>query len=380
MIKRAVIIGGGICGLAVARALEKRAIEVQIYERDQCLNEVGAGLTLWANAVLALKELDCMDSVIEAGERVRSFSFHTPENAVIGCFDIDRIEEIMAVPSIAIHRQKLVEALAGERKSISYGKELVDCSSNDSEAIAVFSDGEEVKADILLACDGFNSRVRKILLDDRARYSGYTCFRGVVDADSVEYGGGALELTCGDGAQFGILDIGHGKLAWFATANMAENTRMTVYERKKEVLRRFAGWREPIEQVIETTESTEFLMNDISDRKPTPVWARGRVMMLGDAAHPTTPNLGQGACQAIEDAAALYFCLGASSQHYAVFDDLVRRRYKRARYVVDLSRMTGFLCQTRSKYLGMVRDYLIRRSLRSGFTPDLKRLVCRKEF
>src|SRR5262249_48152410 len=145
--------------------------------------------------------------------------------------------------------------------------------------------------------------VRKQLLGDMPlRYSGYTAWRGVAPYTLEQQG---ASESWGYGARFGLVPLAQGRTYWFATANTPEGGEERPGERKTEVRERVRGWHAPIEAVIESTQEDVLLRNDIFDRPPVTRWSEGRVTLLGDAAHPMTPNLGQGACQAIEDAVIL---------------------------------------------------------------------------
>lgn len=378
MIKKAIIIGGGICGLTTAIALKSIDIEVEVFERAEALREVGAGLTLWANSIYSLKKLGLDEAVIESGARAQDFSFFDPAGLCLGSYDLDRVESTMGVPSISIHRQSLIEALKRFCDPVNLDHEFIDYDTTSSGVIAKFRNGNEVEGDIILGCDGFHSACRKKVLDDKIRYAGYTCWRGVLDRGNLDLDPGIIFHTCGNGSQFGILDIGRNKLAWYGTANEKKGTGYSTKEMKDLVLKVFSSWWGEIPSIVENTPGQSFLQNDISDRKPTAKWFADRILLMGDAAHPTTPNLGQGACQAIEDAEVLIECMKENSHPEEIFNTFIKKRYKRTRYVVDSSRYSGWLNQTESKIIESARDYYLRTSFAGGSSPMVDRIICHK--
>src|SRR5262249_243305 len=155
---------------------------------------------------------------------------------------------------------------------------------------------------------------------------------------------------------------------WYATKNFPEGMPDGVEGRKAEVQACFADWHTPIPQVIEATESSAILRNDIVDRKPVKHWSQGRVTLLGDAAHPTPPNLGQGACQAIEDAVVLASCLCATKDVTTALRSYENRRQTRTAFITDQSWLFGKICQWENPLACWARDKLAQTSLarRSG--------------
>ncbi len=184
---------------------------------------------------------------------------------------------------------------------------MLDFEQDGEGVRATFSNGEESQADLLIGADGIHSRVREQLTGKLAlRYSGYTAWRGIAPTPDKAFQSGE---TWGKGRRFGLVPLSGEKVYWFATDNRPEGETDDPARRQAELLELFAGWHYPVPELIGTTPRGDILRNDIFDLPPLKKWSVGRVTLLGDAAHAMTPNLGQGACQAIEDAVTLAGCL-----------------------------------------------------------------------
>lgn len=388
-IASAIIVGGGICGLTTALALARLGIDVSVYERGP-MREVGAGLTLWPNALAALKYIGLSGAALAHGQLVESFQFFNDQSELLGAVDLDHLDKLTGSPAVSIKRQALLAML----KSAAYGLPLrtdktfvrMEENSHGQGITAFFSDGTMARADILLGCDGFNSTVRQELFGPIERnYCGYTCYRGIstVPADLVATG--AVWHTTGLGIQFGLLDVSGNKssqgqssreLAWYATANEPPAVMEDSAARKTRLLERYGSLSHLIARAIEACPAEAILRNDIYELEPLSSWHKGPALVMGDAAHPTTPNLGLGACLAIEDAVVLSQCLedSASASADMIFHHFEQRRMSRARQVVRASRRAGERAQVESPLLAMMRDKIFAMMLKSGRIPALDRL------
>jgi 2-polyprenyl-6-methoxyphenol hydroxylase-like FAD-dependent oxidoreductase len=300
------IIGGGIGGMAAAAALHKLGIHATVYERAPRLEEVGAGMMLWPNATRVLKELGLLDGLTARSGRnthflVRASCGKVLMNIALGDFD---------VPALCTHRSDLLALLlsALPRDRVCLGREWTHLEQPRSRVRVHFSDGSVEEHDAVIGADGIRSRVRAQLfgISDPV-YRGYAVWRGVADYHGRAIRPGFNSETWGHGSRFGILDVGQGRFTWYATANVRKPA--APGRPASGLLRRFAGWHEPIPALIESTGL--ILENGAYDLPSLPRWTSGRVTLLGDAAHPCTPNLGQGGCMALEDALVLAKCISA---------------------------------------------------------------------
>ena len=357
------IIGGGIGGLAAASALQRQAIQVTVFERNPELREIGAGLTLWANGVQVLRQLGLADALAAVSAPLTHFECWSWWGKRLGSMRLDTIERLVGAPSIGIHRADLLRRLSGtvDRGSVHVSAHCVGFRSEPGHVISHFADGQQQQTDLLVGADGLHSVIREQLLGKQPpRYSGYTCWRGVAIFEDQHVSGGISSETWGRGRRFGMLPIEKGRVFWYATHTCPAGGQDHAGERKARLSQLFQGWREPIEQLIAATDEGAILRNDIFDRRPVRRWGSGRVTLLGDAAHPPTPNLGQGACQALEDALVLAGCLADQREPVAALRAYEVRRLKRSAAIIEQSYLFGKIGQW---------EYPLLCSLRDGLTP-----------
>lgn len=362
------VAGAGIGGLTAAIALRRAGFEVAVFERAAGILGVGAGLLLAANAVKALDELGLSDAVSGLGVPAADGGILSWRGEVLLKVDASELEKRAGAQTSAVHRADLQEMLLRKLDeaggTVHVGKELERFAQDDGGVRAFFADGSEERGGVLVGADGLRSRVRAGLFgDQRPVYAGYTSWRGIASPgrELVPVGGGFE--SWGRGRRFGCAHVGGGRVYWFATKNAPEGQRNEPGGSKTALLEAFRGWHEPVGAVIGATEGGAILRTDVYDRKPLGRrWGEGRVTLLGDAAHPMTPNLGQGACQAIEDAVVLARCLrarGATADALRRYEEL---RAERAATVVRRSRRLGkigqlenpLLCRLRDRALGMI--------------------------
>ncbi len=363
--KSVLIAGGGIGGLAAGIALQQTGWKVTIFEQAAEIKALGAGLTLWSNAVKALYRLGMQPELAEMGLAALAGGFFTPKGQLLAGISYAELLEKYGAPSLAVHRADLLGALLNklEPGSLRLGARLLDFSQDSQGVRAAFSNGETAQAGLLIGADGIHSRVREQLFGSfRLHYAGYTAWRGVapVTASAKTFSAGE---TWGKGQRFGLVPLNQQRVYWFATANRPEKEADDPANRQAELKWLFAGWHFPIGELIETTPAGSILRNDIYDLPPLKKWTVGRVTLLGDAAHPMTPNLGQGACQAIEDALVLAGCLAKPAGIEAALHEYEKLRRPRTARIVKKSRQVGAVGQWRNPLLGWLRQGITRRFL-----------------
>jgi 2-polyprenyl-6-methoxyphenol hydroxylase-like FAD-dependent oxidoreductase len=352
---KAIIIGAGIGGLSTAVGLQQQGIEVHIYEQATAPRMTGAGLTLWANALRAYDRLGIeLDDLLVPFQGV----IRRADGTVLSQIDADAMRDRFGKTAAAIHRTDLMQRLLDNldaKTSLHYGKSLVRYSHHDDSIRAHFDDKMPVTGDLLIGCDGIHSAVRgQMHPTAQPVYRGYPAWRAIVnfDHENVPWG-----ETWGRGARFGIVPLSDNRIYWFATANRPAQTPPANH--RTELERLFADWHYPIPQLIAATPDDALLYNDIADLDPLPTWIDGRAVLLGDAAHAMTPNMGQGACQAIEDAAALAAALSACHS----LDDALRayedQRLSHTAHIVRQSRRIGRVGQFDQWLLVTLRNRLM---------------------
>jgi 2-polyprenyl-6-methoxyphenol hydroxylase-like FAD-dependent oxidoreductase len=350
---RVVIIGAGIGGLAAAVALRQMGIETLVIERAARIREVGGGLSIWSNAANALRALGLEANVMASASVIERTSTRTPGGDLIAQNEFNAISRLAGAPCICIHRAALQEILLDSLPPASL-RTGARCRGFD-DSTAILDSGERIKADVLVGADGISSVIRDGLHGEEApRYAGYTCWRGIRPDNGVLPERSAL-LAVGAGSQFGLWPCGAGQLYWFLTKNAPPGTTQT----KAEAVALCRQWATPIPEIVEETAQNAILHNDIVDRPPLRWWGRGSVTLLGDAAHASTPNLGQGACQALEDAVVLAHCLSGDRPIEAALRRYECLRIPRTTAIVRDSWKTGKALQLDSPALEWFRNWLM---------------------
>jgi 2-polyprenyl-6-methoxyphenol hydroxylase-like FAD-dependent oxidoreductase len=368
---RAVVIGAGIGGLTTAIALKQTGWDVAVYERSPELREVGAGITLWTNAVKVLRKLGASETIEAVAAPLRHSELRSWRGKLLVAGDIGALSAKLGAPTIGVHRADLQAKLADAlgREYIHLGMTCVAYSQDEKGATALFAEGGEERGQILVGADGIKSLVRQQLLGpEEPRYAGYTAWRGVGLIDRPEVPLGLTILAMGRGSQVGMLPIGGGRTYWFATANVPAGGVAGSGGHKAELLSRFGDWWPAIPAAMEATPEEAIIRNDIIDRPPVPKWTDGRVTLLGDAAHPTTPNMGQGACQAIESAYVLAKCLKEAETAQAGLLAYEQARFDRTAKITNESWKLGKMfayenrlkCWFRDRLFGLLGGYSMR--------------------
>jgi 2-polyprenyl-6-methoxyphenol hydroxylase-like FAD-dependent oxidoreductase len=332
---KVVVAGAGIGGLSLAIALRRARIDVVVLERARDLVSEGAGLMLQVNAMKALRLLELDEAVASIGAPVHVGLGRDMRGRPLSRIDMQAISNELGAPVIALHRGRLHELLVrklGGAVEVRTNARVAGYEEGDGQIAARLDDGELVRGDLLVGADGLRSVVRAQMVGDGApRYAGYTSWRGVAPVAGLCAKNAIIE-TWGHGLRFGMVEISSHETYWFAVANAPEGERDD--DAHATVTSRFSGWADPIPALVAATPKENVLRTDIHDREPIDSFHRDRVALLGDAAHPTTPNLGQGACMAIEDAVVLARCTNA----LGTYDE---KRVARTRKIVLDSRRFG---------------------------------------
>lgn len=369
---RVLIVGGGIGGLTAAIALRQAGFAVMVLERTPAWSTAGAGILLQANAMFGLQRLGVAEDVAAVGERVSSGEISSLAGTVLAELDFTEV----AVPFIGIHRASLERILCDHAGpgTIVRGAAVVGYRRTGERVVAELESGDQVTGDILVGADGIHSTIRgQHLGDGPPRYSGYTCWRGVTPGGE-EFPNGRVFEIWGAGQRFGGVHI-DGGLYWFAPVNALPGGRDAPGKTREALLDLYKEWPDRVRRTIESTPETEILRNDIIDRRFRRNWGSGRVTLLGDAAHPMTPDAGQGAGQAIEDAVVLARCMSETHDPEVALRRYERARWSRTRRFVARSRLIGTMAQLKSPTARWLRDRVMRAAPRALVRHDLSRTV-----
>ena len=348
-------------------------MDVEVYEQAAELREVGAGIGLAGNARRALGALGLAEELLSQSVAAAQGGLRRPNGEVLVAMAGDELSRRMGTIAVA-HRAELLEMLGGhvDRGRVRLAHRCVAVSQDSNGVTArALKNGETVRADALIGADGLRSIVRRQLFGNTAvRYAGYTAWRAVVNA-KIEP---TIAETWGRGQRFGIVPMAGGRVYWFAVKTAPEGERDPAGGAKKALTGLFRGWHRPIEDLIAAAREESILRSDIYDIEPLRRFARRRVALLGDAAHAMTPNLGQGACQAIEDSVVLAALLQSKGQIEAALAEYDRRRRARTRTIVLWARRLGRVAQLENPALCWLRDFGMKMSPKGSGARQMKAL------
>jgi 2-polyprenyl-6-methoxyphenol hydroxylase-like FAD-dependent oxidoreductase len=356
---KAVIVGGGIGGLASALALGRHGWEVEVLERAPAFTEVGTGLSVWPNALRALDAVGVGESVRERASLEGPAGIREASGRWLSRTDTATLERRYGAVAM-IHRADLIAVL---RAALPEGtlRNAVTVSRVQADGTVVHSGGES-RADLIVGADGIRSVVRASLWPNAPapRYAGYTAWRMVTPPVQVD---GSSE-SWGSGERFGYAPLPDGRIYCYAVANAPQGAPDGGLAGLRS---RFGGWHSPIPALLDAAGRTTVLHDDLYELPPLTTYTSGRVALVGDAAHAMTPNLGQGACQALEDAVVL----AESLDRDGGLDAYDRLRRTRTQMIALRAHRIGVAAQWQSPVAVRLRNTTLRLLPRSSFTRSL---------
>jgi len=346
------VIGAGIAGLATAVALRGRGHDVTVMEQ-RTDGAGGAGISIWPNALAALDEIGLGDSVRQAGGRVTGGALRWRDGAWLRRPSAQRIVGALGEPLVVVRRSVLTDILrsALPAGTVCTGLAATHLDIADSSVRVTLADAQILEADAVVGADGVNSLVARVLNGAlRSRYVGYTAWRGVA---AYALDPALAGETMGSGTEVGHVPLGPDHTYWFATERLPEGSSVTGGDHAY-LQAKLATWADPIPALIAATDPVDLLRNDLFDRAQPHRWSRGPAVIVGDAAHPMRPHLGQGGCQALEDAAILARFLDLCADVPTAFDRFGAFRKRRVRPLVRESAMIGRIVNLRPPLLSGV--------------------------
>ncbi|OAT69141.1 FAD-binding monooxygenase [Mycobacteroides immunogenum] len=344
------VVGAGIAGLATAVAIQQSGRDVVVLD-DRDGASTGYAITLWPNALAACDALGVGDEVRAASARVEAGTMRWQDGRILREPPSGQFTEAVGEPVAVTDRNQLLAILADRLApgTVRYGARVSNVRDGLHGTSVELADGQSLTAAAVIGADGVGSLVAQYLNGPLAfRYAGYTAWRGIADVAIPDELAG---LTVGPGVEFGHLPLSGGRTYWFAAERSMEAQR--AHDGEIEYLaRKFGDWADPIPRLLSQSRESSVLRGDIYDRGRLRRVTGGRVVLVGDAAHPMRPHLGQGGCQSLEDAVVLSAAVSERSSLPSAFREYARRRKSRTRTVVNRSRQIGNATFARPAALG----------------------------
>ncbi len=353
------IIGAGIAGLTAAIALDRAGINVQVVERATALTQAGTALSLWPNALAALEHIGLRQQVSSIGVTEPEGVVRDSSGKVLITVNQNLLSPDRRSQTLIVRRTDLQHLLldACSHISVRLNTPAERLKVERGSAIVDLVGGESLRASVVLACDGIRSIARPLVNNPQLAYRGRTSWRAVLD-NAPDLAPAAV-LTVGGGNQFIAGPLRDRAVYWAADVGLKEGANGTMTDRKGFLMSVFASWHNPIPELIELTDNDQLVIADFYDSVPRKLTA-GRVALLGDAAHPMTPDLGQGACQGIEDAVVLAACMTSIHDPTSALAKYESLRLPRVRHIVRGSRRLGQLATSKSPLVVDVRNFVSR--------------------
>lgn len=353
------IIGAGIGGLTTAIALEKKGIKTRIFEQAEQIKEVGAGIILANNAMQVYERMGLRQIIEENGNPISRMNITKPNLKPLSKIDLSYFEQKHNTKNIAIHRGKLQQILIDELKStkIHLDYKLSSIIESENGYDLCFENGKQIQSSTVLGADGLNSVVRQELFPNNSiRNANQICWRGVTEYELPTKYRNELNEAWGKTERFGFVQISENKVYWYALKSFKKNKNEFSINNLHKY---FSGYNSVIKDIIGSTIKRQINTAEISDLKPTNIWHKKNVCLIGDSAHATTPNMGQGACQAIEDAFVLSECLNKYDIGQA-FTEYQKLRLPKAHQVVKASWLVGKIAHISNPILISLRNQILR--------------------
>ena len=354
------IIGAGISGLVMAIALRKQGYSPVIFEKSEELKELNAPIILWPNASRVLKNLGLFDKALSKGTIINEWKIQDDAGDELKTASLELYDQ----KAICLNRADLFDILLNSipTDSIVLRKIFQRYQNTNNQVTVHFEDESSENFDLLLASDGLNSKVREQMINDgKAIFRGYMVWRGVLDFTHKDVPENASIEIWGKGKRFGFLPMGNGRLGWWAAYNETPKNHQHMVGRKKKLVNMFRSFNSPASQIINATPEEDIFKSPVFDREPLLKWHEGKVLLIGDAAHPVTPNRWQGACLAIEDAASLASLMKSSPNLESAIHSFEANRIPRTTIIQKETLRHGEVGQWENKWAIRFRNYYVRK-------------------
>lgn len=306
---KVIIIGAGIGGLTAAIAMAQAGYRVEVYDRVQQLRPVGAGISLWSNGVKVLNRLGLGDQVAAIGGCMNTMEYRNHRDEQLNYIDLHPLFEQVGQRPYPVARADLQRILlrACGPDRVRLGMTCTEIEQDASSATAIFANGHRATGDLIIGADGARSTLRNQVLGQSVErcFAGYVNWNGLVPAAADLCPSDRWVIYVGDSKRASMMPVGGDRFYFFFGAPMAPGTQVSPADLRQELAQLFQGWPPAVERLVQRLDPATTNRLDVSDLDPLERWVRGRVALLGDAAHASTPTLGQGGCQALEDVEVL---------------------------------------------------------------------------
>lgn len=328
---KAIIIGAGIGGLTTGIALKRAGYQIELYDRVRELRPAGAGISLWSNGVKVMNALGLGDEIHKIGGEMNRMTYLSKENEALNDIDLLPLIDQVGQRPYPVSRSELQSMLLEQlgKEYVKLETKCIGVKEEGNQVTAIFEDGSTATGDVLIGADGVHSVLRNYVTQQKPepRYADYVNWNGLVDASPELADKHSWVIYVGDGKRASMMPVGGDRFYYFFGVPMEKGTVVEPKDRRDELATLFQGWPEPVQNLIQKLNPLETNRLEIHDLDPLEKLARGRVVLVGDAGHATTPTLGQGGCQAMEDAEIL--CRYLVTTNISVEDAL--QRYESAR-------------------------------------------------
>ncbi len=327
---KVIIVGAGMGGLTTAIAMRQAGYDVEIYDRVRQLRPAGAGISLWSNGVKVLNRLGLGAEIAQIGGTMQRMSYLSKTGETLTDFSLQPLIDRVGQRPYPVSRTDLQQMLltAFGAKNVQLNSQCIAVEQTEESATAIFADGRRATGDMVVGADGTHSIIRTTVLGQPTtrRYAGYVNWNGLVEANQSLAPKQSWVIYVGDHQRASMMPVGGDRFYFFFDVPLPKGSEPKG-DAQEELSCYFKGWAEPVQRLIQQLKPTQTNRVEIHDIEPLPTLVRGRVALLGDAGHSTAPDLGQGGCQAIEDAWVLTNVL--LTTNLGVADAL--KRYETAR-------------------------------------------------
>ncbi|RJT46356.1 FAD-dependent urate hydroxylase HpxO [Rahnella woolbedingensis] len=336
---KAVVIGGGIGGACAAIALKRFGIETAVYEAVKEIKPVGAAISIWPNGVKCLNYLGMKDALRELGGNMRFMAYKEyQQGQTMTRFSMDPLIQCVGEQPYPVARAELQSMLLDTygRDQVQFGKRVTHVEESADSVTAWFDDGTSATGDVLIAADGTHSIIRQHVLGyaTERRYAGYVNWNGLVEIDESIAPADQWTTFVGEGKRVSLMPVSGNRFYFFFDVPLPKGLPQDRTTVRDDLQGYFAGWAEPVQKLISQIDPQTTNRVEIHDIEPFMQLVKGRIALLGDSGHSTTPDIGQGGCAAMEDAVVLANMLQTNS--LGIEDALLRYQEKRAYRVKDL--------------------------------------------